>query len=94
MSTIEQGAQSREQGAGSEEQACTSWTHSRRVLISLAACAGMNAAVCRMGGVVARGRLEFRAGRFAVGGLECPVVAVGAVTLERDVVTIHWGEIA
>jgi hypothetical protein len=82
-----------EQGAGSEEQA-TAWTHSRRVLISLAACAGMNAAVCRMGGVVARGRLEFRAGRFAVGGLECPVVAVGAVTLERDVVTIHWGEIA
>lgn len=82
-----------EQGAGSVEQA-TAWDHRRRVIITLAACCGLPACLCRSAGVVAKGALTFNEGRFRVGPRLFAAEQVGAVTIERDLVTIHLGGLA
>lgn len=82
-----------EQGAGSAEPA-TAWDHRRRVLIALAAHIGQAACLCRAAGVVAKGTLTFNEGRFRVGPRLFAAEQVGALTIERDLVTVHVGEIA
>lgn len=85
---------SAEQGAGSAEPACTAWDHRRRVIITLASHLGLPACLCRSAGVVATGTLTFSEGRFRVGARLFAAEAVGALTVERDLVTIHLGDIA
>lgn len=81
------------QGAASGEPA-TAWDHRRRVIIALAAHIGQPACVCLSGGVVARGLIDFGDGRFRVGESSFRAELVGALTIERDLVTIHLGDIA
>lgn len=76
------------------ETACTAWDHRRRVIITLASHIGLQACVCREAGVLRRGPLEWSGTWFSVGALVVPAESVGAITLERDLVTIHLGEIA
>lgn len=82
-----------EQGAGSGEQA-TAWDHRRRVIVALAACCGLPACLCRSAGVVTKGTLMFSGGRFRVGARLFASEAVGALTIERDLVTVHVGDLA
>lgn len=71
----------------------TVWEQRRRVLILLAVCLGMPACVCRKGGVLRRGPLAFDGMRFGVGSLVVYPEQVGVVTVERDLVTLHVGEL-
>ena len=80
--------------AESSAEPATAWTHSRRVIIALAACCGLPACLCRSAGVVAKGTLTFNEGRFRVGSRLFAAEAVGALTVERDLVTVHVGDLA
>lgn len=86
---------SREQGAGSAEQA-GAWSIRQRVIIVLAACVGLPVCVCMSSGVITRGVLTFDDGRFCAGDSSTQFRAdmVGAVTIEPDLVTVHLGAIA
>lgn len=70
------------------------WELRRRVLLLLVACLDVPTVVCRGGGVLRRGALEFDGLRFRVHTLVIYPEQVGAVTLERDLLTLHVGEIA
>lgn len=70
------------------------WTDSRRIIITLAACAGMDACLCVKNGVLAKGKLEFSAGAFFVGSQRVHSSSVSSLTIESDLITIHLGSIA
>jgi hypothetical protein len=64
------------------------------MLLLLVACLDVQTVVCRGGGVLRRGALDFDGSRFLVGPLVIYPEQVGAVTLERDLLTLHVGAIA
>ena len=56
---------------------------------------GVRACVCRANGVLGRGPLTYDAtGRYGVGGRTFAVADVTSLTIERDLVTVHLGELA
>ena len=66
-----------------------------RYSIALAIHTGVKACVCRNAGVVGRGPLTYDAtGRYGVGGSTFTVADVTSMTIERDLITIHLGELA
>jgi hypothetical protein len=81
-------------GMRNAESPASAWEQRRRVLILLVACLDVPTVVCRAGGVLRRGALDFDGLRFRVGSLVIYPEQVGAVTLEPDLLTLHVGEIA
>jgi hypothetical protein len=81
-------------GMRNAESPASAWEQRRRVLILLVACLDVPTVVCRAGGVLRRGSLGFDGRRFCVGPLVIHPEQVGAVTLERDLLTLHVGDIA
>ena len=66
-----------------------------RASIALAIHVGVKACVCRNAGVAGRGPLTYDAtGRYGVGGSTFTVAEVASLTIERDLVTVHLGELA
>jgi hypothetical protein len=66
-----------------------------RASLALMVHVGVKACVCRNAGVVGRGPLTYDAtGRYGVGSKTFTVADVTSITIERDLVTIHLGELA
>ncbi len=66
-----------------------------RMFLALSVFLGVRACVCRSAGVLGRGTLAFDAtGRFAAGGQTFADSEVASITVERDLVTIHLGDLA
>ena len=66
-----------------------------RASIALAIHVGVKACVCRNAGVLGRGPLTYDAtGRYGAGGRTFTVEDVTSLTIERDLVTVHLGELA
>jgi hypothetical protein len=56
---------------------------------------GIRACVCRTNGVLGRGPIAYDStGRYGVGGRTFTVGEVTSLTIERDLVTVHLGDIA
>ncbi len=68
---------------------------SARMFLALSLCFGVRACVCRSAGVLGRGPLTYDAtGLFAAGGQTFADSEVASITVERDLVTIHLGDLA
>jgi hypothetical protein len=56
---------------------------------------GVGACVCRTNGVLGRGPIAYDStGRYGVGGHTFTAGDVTSLTIERDLVTVHLGELA
>ncbi len=94
-----QNAEAAAPSAGSAEQSASSkaprWTANQRFMSVLALHVGVRACVCRSAGIIGRGPLtRDDRGQFAAGGASFRARQAMSITVERDLVTIHLGDLA